>query len=90
MVLCYNNYYDINNIDLIYLDSYDLDWNKPHKSSLHHLKELCAIIPKLKKGCVIIIDDNNNGIGKGQYVSNFLENIGATLLFSSYQIAYEL
>jgi hypothetical protein len=84
------NYYDINNIDLIYLDSYDLDWNKPHKSSLHHLKELCAIIPKLKKGCVIMIDDNNNGVGKGQYVSDFLENIGATLLFSNYQIAYEL
>lgn len=81
---------DIHDIDLLYLDSYDLDWNAPHKSSLHHLKELCAIIPKLKKGCIIMIDDNNKNIGKGQYVSEFLENIGAKLLFNQYQIAYEL
>ena len=84
------NYNDNIDIDLLYLDSYDLDWDKPHKSSLHHLKELCAIIHKLKKGCIIMIDDNNNGFGKGQYVADFLENIGAKLLFSGYQIAYEL
>jgi hypothetical protein len=84
------NYNDTIDIDLLYLDSYDLDWNNPHKSSLHHIKELCAIIPKLKKGCIIMIDDNCNNIGKGQYVSEFLDNIGAKLLFSQYQIAYEL
>ena len=37
-----------------------------------------------------MIDDNNKNIGKGQYVSEFLEDIGATLLFNNYQIAYEL
>ena len=77
-------------IDLLYLDSYDLDWNNPIPSALHHMKELCAIISKLKKGCIILIDDNNNNIGKGQFVSNFLDNIGAKQLFSEYQIAYEL
>ena len=77
-------------IDLLYLDSYDLDWKNPTPSALHHMKELCAIIPQLKKGCIILIDDNNNNIGKGQFVSNFLDNIGAKLLFSEYQIAYEL
>ena len=77
-------------IDLLYLDSYDLDWNNPIPSALHHMKELCAIIPKLKKGCIILIDDNNNNVGKGQFVANFLDNIGAKQIFSEYQIAYEL
>lgn len=77
-------------IDLLYLDSYDLDWDNPIPSALHHMKELCAIISKLKKGCIIFIDDNKNNVGKGQFVSNFLDNIGAKLLFSGYQIAYEL
>jgi hypothetical protein len=86
----YSKYNNSNPIDLLYLDSYDIDWNNPHKSSLHHLKELCAIIPHLSKGSIIMIDDNANNIGKGQYVVDFLENIGATLLFSEYQIAYVL
>tara|TARA_Y100000389_G_C17451340_1_gene515021 strand:+ start:1500 stop:2219 length:720 start_codon:yes stop_codon:yes gene_type:complete len=83
-------YKPVEDIDLLYLDSYDLDWNNPIPSALHHMKELCAIIPKLRKGCIILIDDNNKNIGKGQFVANFLDNIGAKQLFSEYQIAYEL
>jgi len=44
-------------IDLLYLDSYDLDWRNPHPSALHHLHELCAIMPLLRSGCLVVVDD---------------------------------
>lgn len=78
----------IPSIDLLYLDSYDLDWNKPHKSALHHIKELLAILPKVKTGTLIVVDDNANGVGKGQYVQEFMQNIDKRLLFSDYQIGW--
>lgn len=75
-------------IDLLYLDSFDLDWSNPHPSSLHHLKELTAVYAKLKPGCLIVVDDNHDGLGKGQYVADFLNNANDKLYFSEYQIGY--
>jgi SAM-dependent methyltransferase len=77
-------------IDLLYLDSFDLDWNDPHPSSLHHLKELCAALPRLEPGCLVVVDDNQGARGKGQYVRQFMTEIGAALLFDEYQIGWEL
>jgi hypothetical protein len=42
---------------LIYLDSMDVDWAKPLDSMIHGLKEYLTILPKLKKGDLILIDD---------------------------------
>lgn len=50
-------------VDLLYLDSYDMDWSNPHPSSLHHLKELCAIMPALREGTLIIVDDTIKTFG---------------------------
>lgn len=81
-------------IDLLYLDSFDVSRDDPHPSQLHHIKELCAVIGKLKKGCIIVIDDHNaffdNSSGKSQYVKNFMENIKAELIFEDYQIGWIL
>ena len=77
-------------IGLLYLDSFDLDWDAPHPSSLHHLKELCAALPRLEPGCMVVVDDNHAGRGKGQYVRQFMLEIGAALLFDDYQIGWEL
>ena len=77
--------------DLVYLDSYDVDFENPHPSSLHHLFELCAILHKnCKKGTLISIDDNKSGIGKGQYVAQFLDTIGAIKIYDGYQLIYQL
>ncbi len=77
--------------DLVYLDSYDVDFENPHPSSLHHLFELCAILHKnCKKGTIIAIDDNKEGKGKGQYVAQFLDTIGATKIYDGYQLIYQL
>jgi len=77
-------------IDLVYLDSYDIDFNKPHPSMLHHLKEFCAILPKLKPGCIIAIDDNKDNCGKGYYIKEFMQNINKKLLVDDYQLVYIL
>jgi hypothetical protein len=76
------------NIDLLYLDSFDLDWNNPHPSSLHHMKEITAVYSRLKPGCLIVVDDNANGLGKGKYVVDFLINVGDREYFNDYQIGY--
>lgn len=45
-------------IDLLYLDSFDLDWRNPHPSALHHLLELCAVMPLLARGTLVVVDDS--------------------------------
>ena len=44
-------------IDFLYLDSFDLDWRNPHPAALHHLHELCAIMPLLASGTLVMVDD---------------------------------
>lgn len=78
----------IPDIDLLYLDSFDLDWNNPHPSSLHHLKELVCIFHRVKKGGLIAVDDNDRGKGKGTYVADFLKNLRCDMVFDSYQIGF--
>jgi acetyltransferase-like isoleucine patch superfamily enzyme len=74
-------------IDLLYLDSFDLDWDNPHPSALHHIKELVSAAPFLRRGSVVAIDDNllNGKRGKGLYVNEYLRDIGALLLEDAYQ-----
>lgn len=43
--------------DLIYLDSWDVDWSNPRPSAEHGKRELVAIRPLLSAGTVIVIDD---------------------------------
>ena len=44
-------------VDLIYLDSYDLDWADPYPSALHGLKEWRAIRNLVGPGTLVLIDD---------------------------------
>jgi len=43
--------------DVVYLDSYDLDWYNPHPASLHGLNEYLSLLPVLKKDSLLLIDD---------------------------------
>lgn len=43
--------------DVIYLDSYDLDWYNPEPSENHGLNEYLSLIPCLDKGTLLLIDD---------------------------------
>lgn len=81
-------------IDLLYLDSMDLDQDNPTPSAQHHLKELAAIMPRLRPGTLIAVDDNplvgGKRVGKGYLVEEFLAGIGARKLFDGYQMLWEL
>ena len=76
--------------DLVYLDSYDVDFNKPHPAALHHVMEFIAIVNKnIHDKTIVVIDDHNFGKGKGMYISQFMEKIGAKIVFEEYQIVYQ-
>mgnify|MGYP003641162545 CR=1 FL=1 len=75
-------------IDVLYLDSFDVDFNNPVPSSFHHIKELLAIFPKIQKGTLIVVDDNFNGKGKGQMIKDYMKNIGINPFFDEYQIGF--
>jgi predicted O-methyltransferase YrrM len=76
-------------IDLLYLDSFDFDFNNPHPSSFHHIKELTTVYARLRSGVMIVVDDNfTDGSGKGKYVREFLDDVGDHLVSDSYQLVY--
>lgn len=45
-------------VDLLYLDSYDVDFTNPHPSALHHIKELLAVSPLVTKETLVVLDDS--------------------------------
>jgi hypothetical protein len=49
---------DLAAIDLLYLDSYDVDFDNPLPSAIHHLKELVAIAPLLSAETLVVVDDS--------------------------------
>jgi len=81
-------------IDVLYLDSMDLDWANPTPSALNHFFELCAAQRWLGKGSLVMVDDtvfqDGQWLGKGTLVCQYFERTGAKLLASGYQALWEL
>ena len=48
------------NLNLIYLDSFDLDIDNPQPSMDHCLKEFLLLDMRIEKGCLVAIDDTPN------------------------------
>lgn len=78
------------NVDVLYLDSFDVDFNNTFPSAFHHIKEMCSIIRHLSPGAIVMVDDNMNNKGKGQYIHEFMNNIGATVVMDEYQILFQM
>ena len=73
-----------NQIDFLYLDSFDFEFGK-NDSAIHHLAELTAIFSRLKSGCMIAVDDCHSDIeGKHIEVKKFLKGLGVEPGFESY------
>lgn len=74
-------------IDMLYLDSYDFDQNNPGPSQQHHLKEIIAAYPKLKKNSIVMIDDCDlpHG-GKGLLAIQYLLSKGWKIVLQDYQV----
>lgn len=80
-------------IDLLYLDSFDFDQSNPYPSSIHHLKELTAIVSCLSENTMIAVDDNfgfgSERIGKGMLVEQFMRETGRQLYYEGYQLLWK-
>jgi hypothetical protein len=77
-------------IDVLYLDSFDLDKNDSLPASIHHLHELCAAQRWLHSGSLVMVDDTYRDatgvcLGKGGLVAAYMGMTGATLLAEGYQ-----
>jgi hypothetical protein len=85
---------DLDEVDLFYLDSYDVKWRNDEASAEHHLKEFQSIEQNLKPGAVVAIDDNtrlledNRRTGKGRRIVEYLESKGIRPIYDQYQIIY--
>lgn len=79
-------------VDLVYLDSYDLDPGNPEPSMAHHLKELGSIKEVLKQSIepLVAIDDNFTDVGKGKYVLDWAKETGQKVLHNGYQIVVQI
>jgi len=75
-------------IDLLYLDSLDW-WDDPQiqqQSQAHQLAEMQAVWDKLRRGCVILLDDNGlPGGGKARLTKEFLTNQGWSCVLDYHQ-----
>jgi hypothetical protein len=90
---------DLDQVDLFYLDSYDVEWENDTPSAEHHLKEFLVIESKLKTGAIVVIDDNarfridgpvvGGRTGKGRRVVEYLEAKGIKPVYDAYQIIYQ-
>ena len=86
---------DLDQVDLFYLDSYDVDWNNDNASSEHHLKEFLVIEPFLRSGAVVALDDNsrwvasNQRTGKGHAVVEYLADQKHFPIYDEYQIIFQ-
>lgn len=85
---------DLNNIDLFYLDSYDVEWLDDNPSAQHHLKEFKVIEPFLNRNSIVAIDDNSFLIsgqrtGKGRAIYNYLAEKNIFPIYDEYQIIYK-
>ena len=86
---------DLDQVDLFYLDSYDVDWNNDAASAEHHLNEFLIVQPNIHPGCVVVIDDNsrwvnnNQRTGKGSRIVDYLYGQGHLPILDEYQIIFQ-
>lgn len=82
-------------IDILYLDSFDLDANDPLPSATHHLFEFVSARPNLRTGSIVCVDDTwKDGmgrlLGKGMLLHRYFESIGMKPIAEGYQSVWML
>jgi predicted O-methyltransferase YrrM len=83
----------ISDVDLFFLDSYDVVFKDDAASATHHLNEFKIIESKLSKDTIIAIDDNTyyNGVrsGKGRKIFEYLQEKNINPIYDGYIIVYK-
>lgn len=86
---------DRDQVDLYYLDSWDVKWHNDSDSAQHHLQEFLAVEPFLKTNSIVAIDDNSRfadtGLrtGKGRAIVEYLESKNHHPIYDAYQIIFQ-
>jgi hypothetical protein len=84
----------VRRIDLLYLDSFDLDPADALPSAAHHAQELIAARPLLGRGSIVCVDDYRvRGAaagGKGAIIDRYMQAARARVLHEGYQKAWIL
>lgn len=76
-------------IDLLYLDSFDLNLVGDRlPSQEHNLKEFKVAEPYLHKKSIVLIDDCFDGNGKPKLTKEYMVNNGWEILYESQQIIF--
>lgn len=79
--------------DLLYLDSFDVDFSNPAPSSFHHIKEILAMGTTVD-GLIVAIDDNieieGKLIGKGGMAYEYFSDLGIDPIYRGYQLIWQL
>ncbi len=83
----------MSSIDLLYLDSYDLDMSNPHPAAMHALMELLSAMPRLHKGSIVFVDDSPMTPefvvqGKGMYIAEYFKKLDVMPFTFGYQSAW--
>lgn len=74
-------------IDFLYLDSFDFEFTNPIPSQQHHLEEIQAAYPLLHDQSVIMIDDCGLPLGgRGKLVIEYLKEKGWKVIADKYQV----
>ncbi len=79
-------------VDLLYLDSFDVEHDNPEPSMQHHLKEFTNsknIIEK-SKDLLVAVDDNFGTYGKGRYVLDWAIKNNKEILHDGYQVIFKV
>ena len=87
-----------NKIDLLYLDSFDMEFPDPVPSFTHIMFEFMAVKQFLAKDALICADDNirvlrdneteERYVSKGEYIRQYFEKIGNKPIHEGYQIVW--
>ena len=81
---------DIQHVDFLYLDSFDVDFANPQPASEHHLAELKLCWHLLTSGSIVAVDDNRNGDGKGTAVAAHMAEHNIPEIVSGYVRVWRL
>lgn len=81
---------EINEVNLFYLDSMDIDKHNPVPSMKHHYDEFSTLIKNRTHGdFYLVIDDNiSDNIQKGYYINKLMTKLNIIPLLHSYQTMY--
>lgn len=89
--LARNDYRIAENLDILFLDGMDFTGPHAYNAWISHIGMLAAAWPRLKKGCLLVIDDCvDDNEGKHVMIKDFFRRMGNRPIVESYMHIWEI